>query len=452
MSFFELLEKRASKTLLCIGLDPRSSTAAGAVQECKNLIDLTKDVAAAFKPNAAFFEVFGHEGWAALAEVVNHVPANIPVILDAKRGDIADTAEAYAKSAFVHLKANAITVAPYMGGDSIAPFTKDASKGVFVLCKTSNKGSNELQTLKVGGKFLYEIVAERAQTSWNGNKNVGLVVGATDPSAIARVRARAPGLWFLVPGVGAQGGDLKSALDAGLRRDRSGMIINVSRAVAAAKDPKSAAKQLCDEINAIRFQVPPNTEVASALVTTRCVKFGSFKLKSGKMSPIYIDLRRLVTYPDVLKLVAKAYAGVLRKYQFDRIVGLPYAALPIATAISLEMGVPLIYPRREAKEYGTKASIEGEYKEGETVVIIDDLISTGETKVEAIEKLTGAKLKIAAIVVLIDREMGAKKFLNDMGYAFEAVVGLKTLLPLWKASGAVSEQQLEEVRQFLSKL
>lgn len=452
MSFFELLNARAQSTLLCVGLDPRAKTAAAALAECKALIDATSDYAAAYKPNAAFFELFGTEGWKALEELIRHVPAHIPVVLDAKRGDIADTAQAYATSAFEHLNAGAITASPYMGGDSLAPFLKHKKKGVFVLCKTSNKGSNDLQTLKVEGKFLYEAVAEAAQGPWNKNENIGLVVGATDPVALARVRARAPTLWFLVPGIGAQGGDLEASLAAGLRSDRSGMLINVSRAIAGAKDPRAAAKQIRDDINSARFPDVSNLSLAKALVRSQCVRFGSFKLKSGRMSPIYLDLRRLVTYPDVLKLVARAYASILRKYKFDRIVGLPYAALPIATAVSLEMGIPLIYPRREAKEYGTKASIEGEYKEGERVVILDDLISTGETKVEAIEKLTAAKLKIVSIVVLIDREMGAKAFLNKMGYDFEAVVGLSTLLPQWKASGAITAAQEDEVKTFLSKL
>ncbi|EPY40181.1 hypothetical protein AGDE_03747 [Angomonas deanei] len=152
-----------------------------------------------------------------------------------------------------------------------------------------------------------------------------------------------------------------------------------------------------------------------------------------------------------MRLVAREYAQILRHYSFDRLVGLPYAALPIASAISLEMNIPLIYPRRETKLYGTKAAIEGEYKKGERVVIIDDLVSTGETKVEAIEKMKAAGLEVVAIVVLVDREMGAKKFFNNMGYPFEAVVGLYQLLPLWRRSNTISEEQEKEIRGFLSQ-
>lgn len=450
-SFFDMLNERAKSTLLCIGLDPRATSAAAAEEECVRLIDATKDYAAAFKPNAAFFEYFGEDGWRALKRVIAHIPANIPVVLDAKRGDIADTAEAYAKSAFDHLKAHAITASPYMGGDSLLPFLKHASKGVFVLCKTSNKGSNELQCLTVDGRYLYETVAERAEKAWNGNGNIGLVVGATDPVALSRVRVRAPTLWFLVPGVGAQGGDLKAVLNAGLRADGSGLLINVSRAVARADNPRAAAQKLCEDINRIRFGKNDLTDLATALVESRCVRFGNFTLKSGKKSPIYLDLRRLVTHPSILRKVAREYAKVLSTLKFDRIVGLPYAALPIATAISTEMNVPLLYPRREAKAYGTKAEIEGDYNKGDRVVIIDDLVTTGETKVEAIEKLKSAGLEIVSIVVLIDREMGATKFLGGIGYDLKAVVTLSQLLPLWLKAGAMTQAQMRDVQEFMKE-
>ncbi|NTU56398.1 MAG: orotate phosphoribosyltransferase, partial [Anaerolineales bacterium] len=135
---------------------------------------------------------------------------------------------------------------------------------------------------------------------------------------------------------------------------------------------------------------PSKKTLADALLEAGCIKFGEFTLKSGLKSPIYIDLRRIITYPKLLQQIADAYLPVLRPLSFDRIAGLPYAAIPIATAISLAGNYPMIYPRKEAKSYGTKAEIEGEYHAGETVVIIDDLATTGRSKFEAIEKLTGA--------------------------------------------------------------
>lgn len=465
-TFFELLNARAKKTLLCVGLDPSSHTPADAVAECKRIIMATEAYAAAYKPNAAFFEKLGPQGLSALREVIALIPPEIPCILDAKRGDIASTADAYVSSAFGYLNAHAITASPYMGEDSLSSFTRYGDKGVFVLCKTSNKSSDELQGLVIkneNGKRLFEVVAEKAASVWGlKHDNVGLVVGATDSSAVASVRSRAPTLWLLIPGVGAQGGDLEACVKAGLRpTDKSGLLINASRAISKAADPGMAAKQLMEQINICRFGRPPAAQeaqrntaellsLAAGLVTTHSVRFGEFTLKSGKRSPIYIDLRRLVTYPMVMKLVAKTFARVLQQYDFDRLAGLPYAALPIATAISLEMNKPLIYPRREAKGYGTKALIEGEYNKGDRVVIIDDLISTGETKVEAIEKLKSAGLEIVAVVVLIDREMNGRQFIEKMGYKFSAVAGLTELVGLWEKNRAISLEEAAAVRKFIS--
>lgn len=457
MNFFKRLEQRAREidSLLCVGLDPRTHDAAKARDECLRLIDATAELALAFKPNAAFFEAFGAEGVAALKEVIAHVPAGIPVILDAKRGDIADTAEAYATAAFDELGAQAMTLNPYLGGEALRPFLARAERGAFVLCKTSNPGADEFQALSVDGRLLYETVAQRAQ-QWNTNGNVGLVVGATDPQALTRVRAAAPDLWFLVPGIGAQGGDLNSALEAGLRSDGLGMIINVSRAISQADDPRVAAKQLRDKINVVRGALSLIThhsshlsQLAQDLVDSQCVRFGQFKLKSGIVSPIYLDLRRLVTHPQILRRVAQAYAETLKSLEFDRLAGIPYAALPIATAIALEIDRPLIYPRREAKDYGTKATIEGDYQAGETIIVIDDLATTGGSKIEAIQKLEEAGLKVRDIVVLIDRGQGAGPMLAEAGYQLHSVVNLHDLLPEWLRSGAISQQQFEEVTAFL---
>ena len=287
---------------------------------------------------------------------------------------------------------------------------------------------------------------------------------------MARVRATAPDLWFLVPGIGAQGGDLEASLNAGLRADGLGLLINASRSIARAADSGAEARRLRDEINQIRGRgtddgrrsdpgpsssVPrppsPVQQLARDLIDSQCVRFGEFKLKSGLLSPIYLDLRRLITYPQILKRAAKAYVALLRDLQFDRIAGLPYAGLPISTAVSIEADWPMIYPRKEAKEYGTKADIEGLFNPGETIAIIDDLATTGGAKVEAIQKLEGVGLKVKDIVVLIDRESGAKESLAQSGYTLHAIATLRQLLDAWRASGAITQAQFEEVQAFLKK-
>ena len=265
-SFFSFLEKRVDdcSSLLCIGLDPHGKdlsahTASAARDFCLNLVQQTARYAAAFKPNAAFFEVFGAEGWTALKDVIDAIQEEsdrmgsmIPVVLDAKRGDIASTAEAYARSAFETLGAHCITLSPYLGKDSIEPFIQNSEKGIFLLCKTSNPGAGDLQDLVLeSGEPLHIHVAKLAQ-SWNARNNIGLVVGATYPATLARVRDAVPDMWFLAPGVGAQGGELESALKAGLRKDGKGMLLPVSRAIARAAKPGLAAAELRDEILMLR--------------------------------------------------------------------------------------------------------------------------------------------------------------------------------------------------------
>src|SRR5581483_11151690 len=220
MSFIERLEARVRKvdSLLCVGLDPRAANANDAREQCLRLIEATYEFAAAFKANSAFFEVFGADGINALCNVIQRVPRDMPIILDAKRGDIPDTSAAYARAAFDTLGASAITINPYLGGDAIAPFIENAEHGAFVLCKTSNPGADEFQALAFADASLFEIIAQHAQ-AWNTRNNVGLVVGATDPARLACVRELVPEMWFLVPGIGAQGGDLKATLRAGLRAD-----------------------------------------------------------------------------------------------------------------------------------------------------------------------------------------------------------------------------------------
>lgn len=459
ISFFERLEKRCNgiNSLLCVGLDPHpedlfNQSANAAREFCFRLIDATRSVAAAYKPNSAFFEVYGADGIAALKDVITYVGGDIPVILDAKRGDIASTSEAYARAAFSTLGADALTVSPYLGQDAVEPFILDPEKGIFLLCKTSNPGAGDVQDLNAAGEPIYRHIARLAQ-QWNRRGNIGLVVGATYPEVLAELRAEVD-LWFLTPGVGTQGAGLQDAMAAGLREDGLGLLIPVSRAISQAQDPAETAKKLSSEINKARQQGPKSKELftkkqlADDLLRLGCVQFGDFKLKSGKNSPIYIDLRRLVGDPVVLSRAARAYIDVMRNLEFDRVAGLPYAALPIATAISLQSSWPLVYPRKEVKDYGTKSAVEGQFNPGETVIVVDDLISTGGSKLEGIEKLKAAGLQVSDIVVLIDRQSGRGKDLED--YKLHSVFQLPELLEYWRASDAIDVKQLERVLEFLS--
>jgi orotidine-5'-phosphate decarboxylase len=234
------LAQSTSGSLVCVGLDPDLARLphefAGAPEPLlafnRRIIDATADLAAAFKPQIAFYSALGKE--AELAASIRYIRERAPhalVILDAKRNDIGNTAEAYASEAFDRYGADAVTVNPYMGEDSVRPFLARRDRGAVLLCRTSNSGARDFQDLLVDGLPLYRRVAERADRHWNENKNLMLVVGATCPAEMAELRRAHPGLWFLVPGIGAQGGDLDSSLAAGLDAEGGGMLINSSRGI-----------------------------------------------------------------------------------------------------------------------------------------------------------------------------------------------------------------------------
>ncbi|MFQ5858384.1 MAG: orotate phosphoribosyltransferase, partial [Anaerolineae bacterium] len=312
---------------------------------------------------------------------------------------------------------------------------------------------------QTGGRPLYQHVAQLAQR-WNRHGNVGLVIGATFPEELATVRANAPDTWILVPGVGAQGGDLEAAVAAGLNAAGHGLIINAARSIIYANDPREAARDLRNRINTIRRQSQtkseirnPKSEIQESLILALhdlgAIKFGQFTLKSGLATPIYIDLRLLVSDPAVMRMVARAYAGLLRDLSFDRIAGIPYAGLPIATAVGLETGRPVIYPRREVKGHGTGRAIEGRYRAGETVVVLDDLITTGGSKFEAIEPLEAAGLRVLDVVVLIDREQGGGAELAEAGYQLHSLLSLSSILETLERHGHITPEVRSEVEAYL---
>ena len=244
-TFLEMLHSASTRnnSMLCVGLDPEPTRFPAAMQGnprkiydfCAAIVDATADVVCAFKPQIAYFAAHGAEDQ--LERLMQHLRANapqVPVILDAKRGDIGSTAEQYAKEAFERYGADAVTLSPFMGFDSVAPYLAYPGKGAFLLCRTSNPGGDDLQNQRLasvdGQPLLYEHIAGLVQGPWNKNGQLGLVVGATYPAEIERVRALAPTVPLLIPGVGAQGGDAAATVRAGWRPNGP-IVVNSSRAI-----------------------------------------------------------------------------------------------------------------------------------------------------------------------------------------------------------------------------
>ncbi|THB64156.1 MAG: orotidine-5'-phosphate decarboxylase, partial [Spirochaetaceae bacterium] len=422
-------------------------------------------------PNSAFYEAFGADGMLALAAIIDEIPADIPVILDCKRGDIGATAEAYADAAYGYLRADAVTLNPYMGKDAISPFIKDSRKAAFVLVKTSNPGSADFQQLVVAsGDFsdglpceevdsLYSVVAKAVK---NWSPALGAVVGATDQATLAKVRADYPDMWILCPGIGAQGGSVEDVLKVGLGRDGAGILPVVARGITQSDDPAAAAQAYCQEIRDVRDKLAAGTwhETASAkqvslsrqicegLVHEECFRVGEFRLKSGVMSPYYIDLRRVVTAPKLLRMVAQAYAAAVEGLDYDRIAGIPVAALPLATAVSLVTGKPMIYPRMEKKAHGTGNRIEGGFQPGEKILLLDDLITTGGSKLEAVEILREAGLVVEELVVLLERGTRGRKEMSEAGMRLHSCMLVDELFAYCHDEGIITPDQMAQMRSF----
>lgn len=274
MTFIESLRQawHRNNSLVCVGLDPEPARFPdrfvgddnAVFHFCRDIVDATADLVCCFKPQIAHFAAIGAED--ALQRLIAHIHTHqpgVPVILDAKRGDIGSTAQHYASEAFDRYGADAVTVNPYLGRDSVQPFLDRADKGVVILCRTSNAGSGDLQDLVVGGRPLYQHVADKVAREWNDNGNCLLVTGATYPQQLAEVRAIVGDLPLLVPGIGAQGGDVEAVLHNGQSSDGSGLLISSSRAILYAGNDDDFANAAREATLALRDAINRHRNIAA---------------------------------------------------------------------------------------------------------------------------------------------------------------------------------------------
>jgi orotidine 5'-phosphate decarboxylase subfamily 2 len=564
--FAKLTASVASKnSYLCIGLDPHHSelrlpplsdctpdqVADAALSFCLTMIDQTYEYACCYKPNCAFFESLGARGHEVLHAVIaaaHGTPGGpTPVLLDSKRGDIGSTAMAYATVSFHHLQADAVTLSPLMGYDSIEPFlTKDhGNTGAFLLCKTSNPGSNDLMVTRVVDEdgcgngntntntcFLYEQIAKLVH-KWNEKLKldngttsdvVGLVVGATDVTALTNVRSLSKDLWILAPGIGFQGGDLKASALAGMNDEGDRFLVPVSRGVSRAENRKEKARELRDAINEVReikrrheksgrsddntktttttaaaTDVQPyQTEFIKFALQVGVLKFGTFTLKSGRISPYFFNAGG---FDDGISLsrLGRCYASSIMSSSeltcgadggasstgtctttnnnnnnnnssnitttFSVIFGPAYKGISLGAVVAAALydmygvNVGFCYNRKEAKDHGEGGLLVGADMVGKKVLVVDDVISAGTAIRESYDMLT--KIGAIPVGVSIALDRAEKRALDDPVSAVQAVardlnipvvsiVGLGQLFGyLQTADGAAQDQTvLDAVKKY----
>ncbi len=470
MTFAEKLDAAigSNNSLLCLGLDPnpemlppsedRSVGSIASLQNwLENVVEQTKNLVCAYKPTLGFYLALGAEGLDLLAAVLSCIPAHIPVILDAKHGDL-NTASQLAKTFFQQLRVDAITVNPYIGQEGVTPFLLYPDRAVFVLTHTSNPSAEAIQSYPVENP-LYLDVVKTAQT-WGSTEQLGLEVGTTKPAVLAQVRDLAPERIILARSIWSESTDLSSILAAGLDRNGTGLLLPVPQDWLSQPDSlELKVDELRREIEDLRTQLyqspstcnlrqpeplsllTPSQALIVQLYDIGCLMFGSYVQASGAVFPYYIDLRRIISDPQLFHQVLAAYAIVTEPLKFDRIAGIPYGSLPTATGLALKLNRPMIYPRKEVKAHGTRRLVEGHFEPGETALVIDDVLITGKSVLEGIQKLEDSGLRVTDIVVLIDHEGGVRAKMQQHGYQAHAVFTLSEISQTLYQTGRITAAQ-----------
>jgi uridine monophosphate synthetase len=471
ITFAEKLDAAIQRnaSLLCLGLDPNPEIlplqAAGgsvslrqALQHwLETVVAQTQNLVCAYKPTLGFYLALGIEGLELLTAVLSKIPTNIPIILDAKHGDL-NTASQLSQTFFDHWRVDAVTVNPYAGQEGVTPFLLYPDRAVFVLTHTSNPSAEAIQSYPTSDMPLYLEVVKAIQ-GWGSADRLGLEVGTTDPSVLRQVRAIAPERTILARSIWSESTDLEAILEAGLNSAGTGLLLPVPQDWLGQSDLEPRVQGLRQDINQLREQLSqgpstctllqpqqqpslhPHQALIVQLFDIGCLMFGSYVQASGAVFPYYIDLRRIISNPQLFHQVLEAYALLTEPLTFDRIAGIPYGSLPTATGLSLKLNRPMIYPRKEVKAHGTRRLVEGQFEPGETALVIDDVLITGKSVLEGIQKLETAGLRVSDIVVLIDHEGGVRDKMQVQGYQAHAVFTLSEISKTLYETQRITETQ-----------
>ena len=487
MNFFDKLNKAiaTNNSLLIVGLDPNpemmdkrdneeSATSEEtpkiySISDDNNLCDRleswlkwvikeTSDLVCAYKPTLGFYQALGIKGIKLLESILAAIPDEIPIILDAKHGDL-NTSTIFAKTIFEKWQVDAVTLTPYAGQDHAAPFLVYPDKAIFALCHTSNPGAERLQEYpNIDDPFYLQVIRE--VQSWGTPEQLCLEVGTTNPNTLARIRAVAPERLILLRSIWGDNNNLQEIINIGLNSNSNSLLIPIPQDFLAKKNLAQEVNNLNQEINKYRTEVVksdvscdlwtanvcllnqhPYQDLILQLFDIGCLLFGEYVQASGATFSYYIDLRKIISNPQVFNKVLKAYGDIIKNLSFDRIAGIPYGALPTATGLALNLSRPMIFPRKEVKAHGTRRLIEGNFNPGEKVVVIDDILISGKSVMEGAEKLKSAGLKIEDIVVFINHEGGVKERLAANGYRAHSVLNISEITETLYEAGRINSEQ-----------
>ena len=476
--FIQLTDAIATRqSLLVTGLDPNPEMLQSwAHRRCmggrsflsqarhwiKAVIEATAEHVCAYKPSLGFYLSLGPVGLELLREVRELVPLTIPLIVDAKHGDL-NSSSALAAYLFRDLGADAVTVSPLAGQDIAAPFLLYPDKAVVVTCHSSNPAARILQHHPDEQDPLYVRIVRESQL-WGTPEQLLLEVGTSDPAVLARVRQEAPERFLILRSLWGEEDRLDALLEAGLSPSADGLLLPLPQNLLVEDDMAERAARLKARISERRdawlerrpqqgqscsVWLPeagdPMQNLIVDLFDIGCLLFGEYVQASGAVFNYYIDLRQIISNPNLFHRVLHAYGSLLADLRFDRIAGIPYGALPTATGLSLQLHKPLIYPRKEVKAHGARRLIEGDFVEGDRVAVVDDILITGGSVLEGIAKLESSGLVVEDVVVFIDHggsaDSSARQRLEQAGYRCNAVLYIQRITEVLQRTGRLSDSQ-----------